>query len=211
MRDGRRLSAPPKPYTPPATPPARSTSPTPTRKLVHGMRGWVQGYNAQAVCNEQHLILAAEVMTASPDFGHLGPMLAAARHELAGAGVTERPTVVLADAGYWHLEQMNEITGDGIPVLIPPDSSRRKNKPTPARLGRRRLRLHALGALHRARRELYKQRGQLIEPIFGDTKHNRGFTRFHRRGRSAARTEWRLMATTHNLRKLHQHFTAAVT
>ncbi len=26
--------------------------------------------------------------------------------------------------------------------------------------------------------ELYKQRGQLIEPIFGNTKHNRGFTRF---------------------------------
>jgi hypothetical protein len=45
--------------------------------------------------------------------------------------------------------------------------------------------------------ELYTQRAQLIEPIFGNTKHNQGFTRFHRRGRSAARTEWRLMATTH--------------
>ena len=58
--------------------------------------------------------------------------------------------------------------------------------------------------------ELYQQRAQLIEPIFGNTKHNRGFTRFARRGRSAARTEWRLMAATHNLLKLHQHFTAAV-
>jgi hypothetical protein len=46
--------------------------------------------------------------------------------------------------------------------------------------------------------ELYKQRAQLIEPIFGTTNHNRGFVRFHRRGRSAVRTEWRLMATTHN-------------
>jgi DDE family transposase len=59
--------------------------------------------------------------------------------------------------------------------------------------------------------ELYRQRAQLIEPIFGNTKHNRGFVRFARRGRSAARTEWRLVATTHNLLKLHQHFTAAVT
>jgi hypothetical protein len=58
--------------------------------------------------------------------------------------------------------------------------------------------------------ELYRQRAQLIEPIFGNTKHNRGFSRFARRGRSAARTEWRLMATTHNLLRLHQHFTAAV-
>jgi len=52
------------------------------------MRGWVQGYNAQAVCNEQHLILAAEIMTASPDFGHLAPMVNAARRELSAAGVT---------------------------------------------------------------------------------------------------------------------------
>jgi hypothetical protein len=37
------------------------------------MRGRIKGYNAQAVCNEQHLIVAAEVMTASPDFGHLDP------------------------------------------------------------------------------------------------------------------------------------------
>ena len=28
--------------------------------------------------------------------------------------------------------------------------------------------------------ELYKQRAQLIEPIFANTKHNRGFTRFWR-------------------------------
>ena len=56
---------------------------------------------------------------------------------------------------------------------------------------------------------LYKQRAQLVEPIFGDTKHNRGFTRFARRGRAAVRTEWRLLAATHNLLKLHQHFAAA--
>jgi hypothetical protein len=68
------------------------------------MRGWVQGYNAQAVCNERRLIVAAEVMTAaSPDFGHLAPKFAAARGELAAAGVSEAPQVVVADAGYWHL------------------------------------------------------------------------------------------------------------
>jgi transposase len=208
MRDGRRMSAPPKPYTPPATPQGKVSVTDLDSKLVKGMRGWIQGYNAQAACNDQHLIVAAEVMTASPDFGHLGPMLTAARRELTAAGITKAPEVVVADAGYWHLEQMNEITAAGIPVLIPPDSSRRANKPKRAGWDggaydfMRSVLSTELGS------ELYKQRAQLIEPIFGNTKHNRGFARFHRRGRSAARTEWRLMATTHNLCKLHQHFTA---
>lgn len=44
----------------------------------------------------------------------------------------------------------------------------------------------------------------MIEPVFGNAKFNRGFDRFRRRGRSAARCEWRLIAATHNLLKLHQ-------
>jgi transposase len=205
MKDGRRLSARPKPYTPPAVPEGKVNLTDPDSKLVHGMRGWIQGYNAQTACNEKHMIVAAEVMTASPDFGHLTPMLSAAQTELAGAGVTETPAVVVADAGYWHLEQMNEITGQGIPVLIPPDSSRRKGA-RPGWTGGAYDFMRRVLATDQAN-GLYKQRAQLVEPIFGHTKHNRGFTRFHRRGRAAARTEWRLMATTHNLCKLHQHHT----
>jgi hypothetical protein len=51
----------------------------------------------------------------------------------------------------------------------------------------------------------YRKRKQMIEPVFGHTKHNRGITRFHRRGRAAVRTEWRLLMATHNLTKLHRH------
>jgi hypothetical protein len=191
-----------------ATDPTGQDQPSdPRLKLVHAMRGWTQGYNAQAVCNEQDVILAADVMTASPDFGHLVPMVDAARHELTAAGVNNAPEVIVADAGYWHLEQMNEITGRGIPVLIPPDSSRRKNA-RPGWTGGAYDFMSRVLATERGA-ALYKQRAQLIEPIFGNTKHNRAFTRFARRGRAAARTEWRLMATTHNLLKLHYHFTAA--
>jgi hypothetical protein len=52
---------------------------------------------------------------------------------------------------------------------------------------------------------LYRQRQHIIESIFGNTKHNRGISRFHRRGRAAVRTEWRLAMATHNLLKLHRH------
>jgi hypothetical protein len=51
----------------------------------------------------------------------------------------------------------------------------------------------------------YRLRKQTVEPTIGHTKHNRGFTRFHRRGRKAVRTEWRLQLMTHNLTKLHSH------
>jgi len=51
----------------------------------------------------------------------------------------------------------------------------------------------------------YRKRKQSIEPVFGHTKHNRQFTQFHRRGRGAVWTEWRLLMMTHNLGKLHRH------
>ena len=38
--------------------------------------------------------------------------------------------------------------------------------------------------------------------------HNRQIHRFQRRGRPAARTEWRLITATHNLLKLHDHHLA---
>ena len=76
--------------------------------------------------NENQIVIAAEINTGSPAFGHLGPMVEAAQRELQAAGVTERPGVIVADAGYWHQQQMEHITGQGIPVLVPPDAGKRK-------------------------------------------------------------------------------------
>jgi hypothetical protein len=53
--------------------------------------------------------------------------------------------------------------------------------------------------------ELYRQRQSTVEPVFGQIKANRGADRFLRRGRSAVRSEWRLLTATHNLVKLHRH------
>jgi transposase len=51
-------------------------------------------------------------------------------------------------------------------------------------------------------RRLYRQRAASIEPVFAQTKHNRGFRSFSRRGLAAADSEWKLIAATHNLVKL---------
>jgi hypothetical protein len=53
--------------------------------------------------------------------------------------------------------------------------------------------------------ELYRKRQTSIEPVFGNTKHNRKINRLNYRGRSLVRTEWRLAMLTHNLTKLHRH------
>ena len=51
-------------------------------------------------------------------------------------------------------------------------------------------------------RSLYKKRGVLVEPVFGQVKEGQGFRRFMRRGLGAAQSEWSLAGTTHNLLKL---------
>ena len=48
----------------------------------------------------------------------------------------------------------------------------------------------------------------MVEPVFADTKFNRRIDRFLRRGRAAARSEWRLTNAAHNLLKLWPHTTA---
>ena len=58
-------------------------------------------------------------------------------------------------------------------------------------------------------RELYRKRQPMIEPVFAQTKFNRGLDRFRRRGRGAVRAEWRLITATHNILKLHRHALAA--
>jgi transposase len=197
MKDGRRFSRPPDPYTPPVTPDGGVNVGDPDSRVVKGLRGFIQGYNAQAVTNVHQIVIAAEVMTAAPDLGHLEPMLDAAQRELQAAGVSDRPEVLLADAGYWHQQQMERIIDRGIQVLIPPDASKRKG----ARRGweggycafMRRVLAGERGG------ELYRQRQPMIEPVFGQTKLNRGIDRFRRRGRAAVRTEWRLITATHNL------------
>jgi hypothetical protein len=56
--------------------------------------------------------------------------------------------------------------------------------------------------------ELYRKRTAMIEPVFADTKFKRKIDRFQRRGRAACRSEWRLIAATHNLLKLWRASTA---
>jgi hypothetical protein len=100
-------------------------------------------------------------------------------------------------------QQIDHVITQGIQVLIPPDAGKRG---TPRRgwHGGRYAWMRAVLATDYGA-GLYGKRQGMIEPVFAQTKHNRRIGTFQRRGRSAARSEWRLITATHNLLKLHKH------
>jgi hypothetical protein len=204
MKNGRRFGPQPNAYQPPDSPEGEVNLTDPDSRLMKGFRHYLQGYNAQAAVNERGIALAAEITLETGDFSHLGPMVEATLRELDHAGVSAKPLVAAADAGFWNEQHMDQVTGEhGIEVLISPDSNKRDG-PRPGWVGGRYAWMRTVLATELGN-ELYRKRKQTVEPVFGHTKHNRGFERFHRRGRSAVRTEWRLMMMTHNLTKLHSH------
>ncbi len=165
MKNGRRLGAPPKPYKAPAIPQGKINLTDPDSRLVKAIRGYIQGYNGQAVTNEQQIVIAAELALESPDFGKLEPMVATAQSELERVGVSGPPEVVLADAGYWHHDQIQEIVSRGSTVLVPPDARNRKG-PRPGWLeGHYAFMRRVLDT--DAGKALYRKRSAMIEPIFG--------------------------------------------
>jgi transposase len=208
MKDGRRFGGPPKPFKPPAEPEGKVNTTDPDAKRMKFGRNFLPAYNAQAVTTEDQIIVAAEITTEGVDFEQLDPMISAAERELEGAGVTERPGVVLADAGYWSNGHIDALRERGMTPIVAPDTTRNRLRKT--RLGgpydfmRSVLATESGGAL-------YSQRQWMVEPVFAQIKANRRIERFKRRGRAAASSEWRLIAATHNLLKLYRHSLVAAT
>lgn len=204
--NGRRCMNPHRyrPAVVPETPAGKINVVDPDSRNLKTARGFVQGYNAQLVVGQGQIVLAAEISSDTYDTANLEPMVANACRELAAAGVTERPGVVLGDAGYWKNDAIEKIVNEHhIQTLIAPDADKRKG-PRPGRRGGLYDHVRRILATDRGA-ELYLKRQGLVEPVFGQIKSNRGARRFSRRGRSAVRSEWRLLAATHNLLKLHQH------
>jgi transposase len=202
MKDGRRFGCPPKPHSPPEVPEGKVNTTDPDARRMKFGRNFIPAYNAQAVTTEDQIIVAAEITTKGGDFEELDPMISAAEHELATAGVDASPRVVLADAGYWSNDHIDSLRERGMIPIAAADTTR--NRPRKTRLGgpydfMRRVMATETGG------ELYSKRQCMVEPVFAQIKTNRRIERFKRRGRAAARSEWRLIAATHNLLKLHRH------
>jgi transposase len=205
----RSPGGPTNSWEPPVMPDGRINTTDPDSRMMRSQGTTIQGYNAQAAVTADQVIIAAEVTLDPGDFTHLEPMVDATRAQLATVGITDPLGVIVADAGYWHTRQLHRLAESGVEVLVAPDGGARKGTRPGWNNGLYQQMRDKLQA--DPGRALYRQRKTTIEPVFGQIKYNRHIDRFMRRGRSAARSEWRLTAATHNLLKLHHHWIANTT
>ena len=196
--------------------PARASVTDPDSRRMKAKHGFVQGYNAQAAVTDTQVIVGATV-TQTPTDHHLLPeVLAATEQQLAEAGIAERPTTVVADAGYANEDTFAAAEAADITVLAPVTSDEKRvrgQNPTGCDPVRRPATARAQQRLATPEgQHLYAMRGRTIEPVFGQLKDRLGLRQFTRRGLSAVTAEFLLACTVHNIRKLHSWTpTAALT
>jgi len=189
---------------------AKANITDPDSRIMKTQKGYVQGLNAQAVVTEQQVIVAEDVTQQENDKKQLHPMLEQAESNRQAVEIKEEIGVALADAGYGSEENFTKTAAGDIELLVATQKDHKQRKamkeqpmpeePIPKGLSPTELMERKL--LSERGRQLYKLRGQTVEPVFGQIKDVRGFDRFMRRGLEACRSEWSLICATHNLLKL---------
>jgi len=185
----------------------------PDSRIMTTKDGWIQGYNAQAIVNSQQIVLACDVSQNTGDVQLYQPMNDRLTQTLTAAAITAEVELELADAGY--CSEAN-LTCPGADRLIATQKDHKQRRaarelghttgPPPDGTPIEEME-HLLRTPQGA--AAYKQRSSMIEPVFGDHKHNRAVRRFRRRGLNAVRSEWAFMHLAGNMLKLYRHTSAA--
>jgi hypothetical protein len=189
--------------------PLRVNTTDPDSRPQRTAQRFLQGYNAQAVVSDDQIVIAAELAGQANDAGQLAPMTATALQNLSRAGIHDPVATVLADTGYFTAPDITALNaahhhGRGPQPLVPPSRDALRDPevqqpPTRESAVRRQMRERLAEPEHRER---YRRRGVTVEPVFGQIK-SRISSRFRVRGREHVRAELALIATAHNLLKLH--------
>ena len=162
--------------------------------------GFALGYTAEVAVNEDHLIVAQRVTQNEADNHSLIPMVEQAEGE-SGAKAEK----VLADAGFFSLENIAELERRGLDVYLP-DSNLARELNTGQRCPRVRLSRTQRRMRQKLRdpagRAVYGRRKALVEPVLGSLKEQRGMRRFRLRGLDKVRIEFTLAAIAFNLTRL---------
>ena len=183
----------------------RGSCTDPESRYLRRRGGFCLGYTAEVAVSEDHLIVAQRVHQGATDHASLESMTEAVEQE-CGA----RPEAVVADCGYYSMEQIQAVEARGIEVYVPDvlvarelagaeavAMNQRQQRRFPA-LQRLRERMRSPGA-----RACYGRRKAMVEPVFGVLKQQRGMRQFRRRGLKAVGAEWALATTAYNLTRMY--------
>lgn len=227
--DGKHVPGPPpnapgKPEDAKPEPKAQGNTTDPDSRIMVNSgksNGYVQAYNAQVVVDAEHqVIVATDFTTHGNDRLLLADMLAKVEENLG-----RKPEKASADAGYFSDKQINDARLSGIDLYVPPErheippppNDRNPPSPgaspptqtppstppsTPATPAAQRIALMRQKLQTHAGHMVYRMRKAIVEPVFGQIKHIRGFRQCSLRGRSKTSAEWTFIAITHNLLKL---------
>jgi hypothetical protein len=172
-------------------------------------KGFDQCGNAQAVANDQQIIIADDVTDQANDVRQTVPMTDQLIANLDDVGVTENIRAFSADTGYFSEENMNALDSNERidDVFIATGRLKHNDKVPDSPKGRPPGNLTAKQKMARRNRTKkgraeYARRKVIIEPVFGQIKECLGFRNFLLRGLAKMKGEWKLVCLTHNLLKL---------
>lgn len=183
----------------------RGSRSDPESRYLRQRGGFCLGYTAEVAGSDDHLIVAQRVHQGTHDNASLAAVTEAVERECG-----ERPAVVMADCGYYSMEQIRAVQTQGVQVLVPDRLMATElagGLTAPAMNHRQQVRTPGLKQLRERMREpdarhCYARRKALVEPVFGVLKQQRGMRQFRRRGLEAVGSEWALASTAYNLTRL---------
>ena len=165
----------------------------PDSRILPSKDGFIAGYNGQIAVDQAHQIIVAQRLVTHPaDYGGLVPLVDQARANL-GRKLRE----VSGDTGFATEANLQALAERRIKAYLPPGRRAERQLKTKPLMRAMADKLKRAGP-----RSRYRLRKQVVEPVFGQIKHARGFRQFLLRGLDNTRAEWALICTAHNLLKL---------
>jgi transposase len=157
-----------------------------------------QAYNIQVGVDAQaQIIVAAKVVQTGADQEQLVPVLQEVEKNLG-----RMPERASADAGYYSRAALTHEAVRAVDLHVPPNQRQpldwEETLPPDATIQEQMW--HKLGS--KAGREVFSRRKVIVEPVFAQVKHIRGFRQFLLRGLQQVEAEWLLVCMTHNLLKM---------
>lgn len=177
----------------------------PESRIMKGADGFVQAYNAQvAVEDVSQLIVGQTVTQQSNDKQQMEPMVGIIKKQSG-----KKPKELLADSGYCSEQNLKYLEKRKIDGYVATHRQKHgqpreicKRGPLPkgsTRVDRMKRKLQT-----KAGANIYAARKSIVEPVFGQIKHARGYRRFLMRGVEKVKAEWALVCATHNILKMYR-------